>query len=282
MLADAELSLALFDQLREAVYVVDRERRIVFWNAAAERLTGYLRQEVTGRFCHHDILMHCDAQGTALCSGACPLVRVLADGKSHEAIVFLRHRHGHRLPVHVRSHPIHGEGGIAGAVELFEAAPAIPRDETGELESMGCLDSGLGVLARPCGELRLRQQVLAMAAFGGASGWLRVALREVDALQHRCGHAAPEAAMGLIARTLRGALGAYDSAARWDAHEFRLLIPRCGTERLAETAGVVRMLVRSSELEWWGQPVQIDVEVVSTLISAADTLESAEARLRRN
>ncbi len=280
MLADAELSLALFDQLREAVYVVDRERRIVFWNSAAERLTGYLRQDVTGRLCYGDILMHCDAQGNSLCGAGCPLARVVEEGKSHDAILFLRHRHGHRVPVHVRAHPIHANGGIVGAVEIFDEAPAIIRDEAHELEALGCLEPGMGVLTRSAGELRLRQQLLEIGSFGGAAGWLRLGLKDPGPLTQRYGHAAPDAAMGLVARTVRGALSGVDSVARWGAHDFRVLISRCGAERLAETRDLLRMLVRNSEFEWWGQPVRVDAEVHGTLATVGDTPDTVEARLR--
>jgi PAS domain S-box-containing protein/diguanylate cyclase (GGDEF)-like protein len=281
MLADAELSLALFDQLREAMYVVDRERRIVFWNSAAERVTGYLSQHVVGRYCHNDILMHCDAQGQTLCGAGCPLARVVDDGKSHEMLIFLRHRHGHRIPVHVRAHAIHAAGGVVGAVEMFEPAPATFRDELRELEALGCLDPATHVLDRRAGRLRLQQQILEIGSYGGAAGWLRIALRDADSLSHRYGHAAPDAAMGLVARTLRGALPALDTVARWDAHEFRVLLSRCGTERLTETAELVRMLIRTSEFEWWGQPVHVDVAVDGMLAVVGDTAEMVEARLQR-
>ncbi|MCC6095141.1 MAG: PAS domain-containing protein [Eubacterium sp.] len=34
--------------ISEGVYGVDQDRRIVFWNSAAERITGYRAEEVTG------------------------------------------------------------------------------------------------------------------------------------------------------------------------------------------------------------------------------------------
>ena len=51
---------ALLDQLVDGVYVVDPARRIVFWSAGAERITGYTAEEVVGRCCADNILMHVD------------------------------------------------------------------------------------------------------------------------------------------------------------------------------------------------------------------------------
>ena len=47
------------ESLRVGIYLVDRDRRIVFWNDGAEQITGYLRAELIGRCCNDQILNHC-------------------------------------------------------------------------------------------------------------------------------------------------------------------------------------------------------------------------------
>src|SRR5579871_3886071 len=98
-LLDGELHKKLLDQLDTGIYIVDRDRRIVYWNGGAERITGYLAHEVTGQFCHGDLLVHCNSSASVLCGSRCPLKGVIDDGKPRECVVFLKHRHGHRLPV---------------------------------------------------------------------------------------------------------------------------------------------------------------------------------------
>jgi PAS domain-containing protein len=41
-LRDGPMQQALFDQLEEGLYIVDRSRRTLYWNAGAEEITGYL------------------------------------------------------------------------------------------------------------------------------------------------------------------------------------------------------------------------------------------------
>jgi PAS domain-containing protein len=41
----------VLDSLPVAVCAVDREGKVVLWNDGAERVTGYLRQDVLGRVC---------------------------------------------------------------------------------------------------------------------------------------------------------------------------------------------------------------------------------------
>ena len=64
--------MRLLDEVGEGVYFTDRQRRITFWNKAAERISGYARKEVLGRKCSENILIHVDGRGRSLCQGFCP------------------------------------------------------------------------------------------------------------------------------------------------------------------------------------------------------------------
>src|SRR5271169_2555604 len=79
----------MLDNLFDGVYFTDLERRITYWNQAAEDLTGYSAEEVVGKRCADSILMHVDDSGTLLCEGECPLSRSIADGCPHRAEVYL-------------------------------------------------------------------------------------------------------------------------------------------------------------------------------------------------
>jgi len=45
----------MLDEHYDGVYFVDTDRRILCWNAAAERLSGYAASEVVGSVCHYNI-----------------------------------------------------------------------------------------------------------------------------------------------------------------------------------------------------------------------------------
>jgi PAS domain S-box-containing protein len=110
----------VLDNLIDGVYFTDRERRITYWNQAAESFSGYRAKEVIGRCCNDNLLMHIDEAGRALCEGECPLSRTIADGRPRRAEVYFHHKAGHRVPVEIRVCPIQdSNGGIVGAVEIF-------------------------------------------------------------------------------------------------------------------------------------------------------------------
>src|SRR5262249_14587249 len=150
---DADLYKTLLDQVGEGLYVVDLHRRILYWNQGAQEITGYREHEVVGQFCNGDLLMHCDSAGSILCGGACPLAKTMQDGTSRTCTVYLRHRHGHRLPVRVRALPLRNASGeIVGAIEMFQpAAPA--QDQPGALHTFGCMDQLTGLPNRAYAEL---------------------------------------------------------------------------------------------------------------------------------
>ncbi len=118
---DGLLQHQILDHLYDGLYVVDQERKIVYWNPAAARLTGYTSEQMVGRHCFDNLLNHVDAAGCSLCQGRCPLVATMGDGDAREALVYLRHQSGSRLPVEVRASALRDAAGkIVGAVEAFQ------------------------------------------------------------------------------------------------------------------------------------------------------------------
>ena len=84
-LDDPEIYRAVLDGVTAGVYFVDRTGKIMFWNAAAERITGYLRQDVVGHSSLEDFLGHLDGQNNAISKEALPISKVLREGKTGDS-----------------------------------------------------------------------------------------------------------------------------------------------------------------------------------------------------
>ncbi|MCC6144782.1 MAG: PAS domain-containing protein, partial [Candidatus Hydrogenedentes bacterium] len=124
-LNNQQLFQVLVDTLKEGVYFTDKDRRIQFWNRGAERITGYTAEEVQGRCCADNLLMHVDCEGRSLCNGFCPLAASMEDGKQRSDKVFLHHKLGHRVPVMVTTSPVYDEEGwVIGGLETFQDGSA--------------------------------------------------------------------------------------------------------------------------------------------------------------
>ncbi|MDY0150862.1 MAG: adenylate/guanylate cyclase domain-containing protein [Candidatus Cloacimonas sp.] len=110
----------MLDSLYDAIYVVDPKRMILFWNKAAEAMTGYSAEEVLGKSCKDDILNHIDENGVLLCRSACPIVKVLRSGGSTSAKVYPKTKGGKRFPVETHISAVHDETGkIVASIEVF-------------------------------------------------------------------------------------------------------------------------------------------------------------------
>ncbi|MGI6201432.1 MAG: EAL domain-containing protein [Christensenellales bacterium] len=92
---------SILDQLHDGVYFVDADRRIQYWNPAAERITGYRAEDILGKRCQDTPLNHIDGQGRPLCQLSCPLFAAMVDGQIHRDRVLARHREGYRIPLRV-------------------------------------------------------------------------------------------------------------------------------------------------------------------------------------
>ena len=113
----------ILESLSDGVYVCDVERRITYWSASAERITGWKPEDVIGRKCHEDVLCHIDKDGHRLCGEEyCPLHRSMITGSvTHvPVIVFAQGKDGRRIPMQVTTAPIQDDTGrIVGGVETF-------------------------------------------------------------------------------------------------------------------------------------------------------------------
>jgi serine phosphatase RsbU (regulator of sigma subunit) len=112
------------DQVQDGMYVVDADRRIVFWNKAAEELTGFKSPEMLGRRCAGpDALGHRTVSGESLCTDdACPLIRCMRSGEGGTvpSIILMSTASGRPLPISLSVGALHArDGRVAGAIALF-------------------------------------------------------------------------------------------------------------------------------------------------------------------
>ena len=195
----------VLDNLLDGVYFTDRERRITYWNHAAENLTGYSVEEIIGKHCADNFLMHVDDTGCLLCGGDCPVSLTIADGHPHWAEVYLHHKSGHRVPVEVRVFPIRAKDGeVVGAVEIFNdnSRQRAVRERARELAEVAFLDPTSQVANRRYLDQQLFQQLDQHAKFGTSFGIMLADVDEFKNINDTYGHIAGDAALVTVAKTL--------------------------------------------------------------------------------
>lgn len=267
----------VLDNLLDGVYFTDRERRITYWNQAAEFLTGYTAEEVIGTRCTDNLLMHVDDFGRLLCKAECPLSRSIAKGCPQRADIYFRHKSGHRVPVEVRVCPIRGrDGEVVGAVEIFNdnSRQRAVRERAKELAKFAFLDPASQVGNRRYLEQQLSQQIDQHSRYGTPFGIMLADLDEFKSINDTYGHVAGDAALLTVARTLSSCLRASDVIGRWGGDEFLAILPGITAEGLARASEEFRALVAQSAVPVDGLQIRVTISVGAAMVAPGDSPES--------
>jgi diguanylate cyclase (GGDEF)-like protein/PAS domain S-box-containing protein len=237
---------SLMQALFEGAYLVDNQGKILFWNEGAFFISGYRSDEVAGRCCSDNILVHVDDRGIELCKHECPLQRALQDGKPHQASIFLRHRLGYRVPVSVRIVPIYGENGkITGAMEVFRVTWEASRWKLriDELEKLVFIDPVTSVPNRRFLESQIDQQLQEFACSGVPFTACMLDLDHFKAVNDQYGHQAGDRLLQNVCRTLVRCLRAVDILGRWGGDELVLLLPSTTIGEASKILRRMRLLI---------------------------------------
>jgi diguanylate cyclase (GGDEF)-like protein/PAS domain S-box-containing protein len=270
---DPLIHKVLLDELYDAVYFVDTERRIQYWNHAAEGLSGYKQDDVLGRHCYDDLLCHTDDAGKLLCHDACPLKRCMETKERCKGDFYLRHKHGHRISVSVRVTPITDEQGeVIGAVEVFldNSSKKTLQRRTDELKRIAYVDSLTGLVNRRYLEMRLSQAHEEFSLFKSPFGLLLIDVDHFKKVNDSCGHAGGDIVLAHIAQILSNNLRATDTIGRWGGEEFVALLPNADPMLTRILADRCRMLVESSSVVIDGQKVNPTISIGATTFELGD------------
>ena len=268
---DKQFYVDLLDRVSDGVYFVDRDRRITYWNAGAERLTGYRADEMLGRSCSEGFLRHVDGVGRQLCANGCPLAAVMADGESREADVYLHHRDGQRVPVAVQGHALRApDGAVVGSAEVFAARVSrTAADRLGDDSP----DPVTGLPSRRWGERHLEALLRGVAEGAATLGVLFVDADRFKEVNDTFGHRTGDDVLRMLGQSLANGLRAGDVAMRWGGEEFLILLPGIDQPGLEATAERVRMLVANSWIQRGRAQVRVTVSVGATMAAVADTAD---------
>jgi diguanylate cyclase (GGDEF)-like protein/PAS domain S-box-containing protein len=275
----------VLDSISDGVYCLDSERRIVFWNRGAERLTGYSSEEVLGKSCADDILRHVGCDGKGLCqSSLCPAAHVIREGEPRERQVFFHHKQGHRVPVIARVAPMRDQqGAVIGAVEVFaDNSRAIEmQNQLESLRTAALLDPVTVVATRRYGELGLATKLEEMAHGGRRFGVLLVDLDSFKEINDTFGHPLGDRVLSMVAGTLLNNVRSYDLVSRWGGDEFLVLLSNLSEGQLMRRTRSLCALVEASSLHEGGSRIEVAVSGGATVAEPGDTPDRVIERADR-
>ena len=270
------LYLNIIDNLKDGVYFVDLERHIRFWSKAAERITGYSREEMLGIPCQQTSLNHIDEEGRPLCTVGCPLFDTLVDGQQRQARVFVRHKEGYRLPIHVNIFPMIVNGEITGATEVFTVdSDTVYEDQLVEkLSGIAMHDALTGLPNRRYLESFLEYKLSEFAKFNKLCAVLFADIDNFRVFNNEYGHDMGDLVLKNIAASIKGNTRKNDLVGRLGGEEMVGIYSIADSSNAQVVAEKFRKLVESTEIPNGDNPLSVSVSVGVTVARPGDTLES--------
>lgn len=271
----------LVDKVEDGIYSVDKKRRIVSWNKAAENLTGYKSGEIVGCHCQDNMLNHINKEGMPLCSSSCPLFETMVDGKERSAEVMLRHKDGYRVPVMVRTLPAYENGEIVGAIEMFSKRSALQYDSdfVEALTSRAVNDSLTNLPNRSFLENQLRYKLQESAWTDSQFCIALAGLDNFRAFNEFYGRTSGDAALKSIAESFRNNVARQEIIGRWSDDIFLGIFDYSEDDtdpmKIAEN---MRTLITHSGIMRTSKYLTVTASVGLVVAQQNDTMETLVAR----
>ncbi|RLB41777.1 MAG: Fis family transcriptional regulator, partial [Deltaproteobacteria bacterium] len=112
----------ILENISEGVITIDLDKKITFFNKAAEILTGFTADDAIGQYCF-------DIFRANTCTERCPMDTVLKGGEQPRDIpAFIINKQGDQIPISVSSCPLRtDDGDIIGVIEIFRDLSELER-----------------------------------------------------------------------------------------------------------------------------------------------------------
>jgi diguanylate cyclase (GGDEF)-like protein/PAS domain S-box-containing protein len=251
---------AALDSLPEGIALIGGAGEVVFWNRAAEDVTGHAGLDLVGRAIPETL--------KALLEGSAPE----PDPDPQQlrgCLIQARHKLGHDVPTMARTLVLRdGLGGHIGRAVVFHSAEsleALPHGETGEGDGMGASQADL--------EERLEALFEDFTHGGLAFGLLWITVDQAHGLRKTHGAGACEAMIEKIERALAQGLRPAEELGRWGDDEFLVISHEPTPEMLAVHAQTLAGLARTADFRWWGDRVSLTVSIGAAQVNHDEALK---------
>jgi diguanylate cyclase (GGDEF)-like protein/PAS domain S-box-containing protein len=270
----------VFDSLYTGVYFVDSNRTITYWNRAAERITGFLSEEVVGSHCWENAVVHLDMKGRCLCNDRdCPILKSINENRLIQEEVYYKHREGFRIPVDTNISPIMDSAGIiTGAAEIFtdNLAKVEAFQKIEKLKQLVFIDSLTGVGNRRYTEIKINVKLQKFTKYTWEKdfGVLFVDIDNFKEINDNYGHDVGDRVLRMVARTMINNIREQDFVGRWGGEEFVVVLADIGMKDLYSIAEKIRSLVQQSTLKYADKVLNVTISIGATLAKRDENIVS--------
>lgn len=280
MKLDGEMKQVL-DNSIVGIYIADEERRIVYWNQEAERISGRSKEDMIGVKCHEGGLDHVNMEGEHLCSSLCPYLKTYQDGKERSAKVFLRHKNGDRILVEAKFIPVFDDQhDLDFVMEQFREAGTknVSDQMINQLSDAAQHDQLTGIPNRRFLDGYLSYQVLMRREIGQQNAVMFLDVDNFRKFNNTYGHEAGDLVLKELTKTVTSINRSGDVFGRWGGEEFMGFFSINDPAVIPAIAERYISAIRAMEISFEGQNLSVTASIGITCIREDDTPESVTKR----
>ena len=270
----------LLDSMSDAVLFVDPSLQILYWNRAAERLTGIAGDAVVNKLWSPALIGLQDGQGAAIGPDDCPVLKTIRDCEPVAKRCEIPDRSGATIQVDLIATPVSGKNGAAmgATVLLHDASSQVSLEQRVQtLHEKATRDALTGVANRAEFDRAHRQFASDHLASGVPCSLIICDLDFFKKVNDNYGHQAGDEALINFAALLRRHCRTGDLVARYGGEEFVLLCADCDNATATKRAQQVRL-----EISEMPQPVLGGRCITASFgVTELQNGDTPEAMLRR-
>jgi diguanylate cyclase (GGDEF)-like protein len=200
----------------------------------------------------------------------------MQDGKSRKGDIFLYHKDGTRVPVHVQTYTIKRDGRAVGAIEIFNSLSDIEHlnEEIKRLQKLSFLDHLTMIPNR-----RYLERAFKIAGDELRRFRARFAIHIIDLVKFKkindtYGHIYGDMALKQISKAIQRNIRKIDIFGRWGGDEFLLLQKRATRKNMEELAAKLERVVAGSSLPEKPE-IKLGITIGSYLVGRIKDLDKA-------
>jgi diguanylate cyclase (GGDEF)-like protein/PAS domain S-box-containing protein len=277
---EQERSHVTLGSIADAVISADRDRRIIYMNSAAERLTLWSQADAQ----HRDLTAVLSLEEDSRTRSVLGRLDEIAAGdeiSGPTSGVLLSRRDGSQVVIHERAAPIRDRHGQVVGIVLVLRDITCERAMATRLEHQATHDPLTGLTNRQEFENRLSSAIEDHRARGTRYALLYLDLDQFKVINDTCGHAAGDQLLRKVAWLIKDHLRGCDVLARLGGDEFGALLPGIDSDDAVALADRVRRRIAELRFNWESRVFAVNasigvIAIDTTLAGVDDALSGAD------
>lgn len=237
-----------FDHFHEGIYIVDVNRKILYYNPVAEKISGFSKEEMENTYCFDNKLNHIDESGKRLCLDGCPLQKSILENVVTDNLVYLQHKKGHRVVVHVRAIPLIENDEVIGSIEVFTDQT---KDSTlYKNEKMNSILKYIDPLTGLLNRLFMKDKLIKFLQNKDLQEWgiVFIDLDNFKRTNDTYGHLVGDKVLESVSSTILSFIEENDLAFRFGGDELIVMFNKISKDDLLNKANTLKVLINATRI----------------------------------